>query len=105
MDNDKEVLNDIELGNVTEEALEEALHLLAHLERASKLRFVELLGKLFAAYKLWDVAKMDYFYNEIDEEERVTVTFVGGHSIEVNVNADSLEAIVKDVVKNIEYWR
>ena len=38
---------------------------------------------------------------ELDDDEIVTITFIGGHTILVNVNMDSYLAIIKDVVKRI----
>ena len=105
MEDEKEVLDDIELGKNTRDALEETLSMLAHLEKDNKLRFVESLGKVFSSYKLWDIASMEYHNYEDDGYEVVNIRFFDGEPLSVNVTAGSLEAIVKDIIRNIECWR
>lgn len=36
---------------------------------------------------------------ELDDDEIVTVTYKGGHTVQINVNMDSYLAIIRDVTK------
>lgn len=105
MKNEKEVLDDMELGKDTRDTLDETLNMLLHIEKCSKFKFVGLLGKLFRSYKLWDIASMEYRNYEDEGYEVVKIKFLDGEPLSVNVTADSLEGIVKDIIRNIEYWR
>lgn len=40
-------------------------------------------------------------YKKTDDEEIVSVSFLGGGSIDVNVHMDSLAALCRDVLKSI----
>lgn len=77
------------------ERASENLAMLMTKEEAFKDRqlFVRNLGELLSQTREGVVGC------ELDENEIITVYFVGGHTKRVNVNMDSYSAIVRDVMK------
>lgn len=63
----------------------------------NKEAFVKELGELLRRYGVEDVAYLRY--KREGSLETVTITFHGGHQIEVGVSMDSYAAIVRDVMK------
>ena len=58
-------------------------------------RFVHNLGELLSQTREGIVGA------ELDDDEIVTVTYKGGHTVQINVNMDSYLAIIRDVTKNL----
>ena len=56
-------------------------------------RFVHNLGELLSQIREGIVGA------ELDDDEIVTVTYKGGHTVKSNVNMDSCLAIIRDVTK------
>ena len=56
-------------------------------------RFVHNLGELLSQTREGIVGA------ELDDDEIVTVTYKGGHTVHINVNMDSYLAIIRDVTK------
>ena len=56
-------------------------------------RFVHNLGELLSQTREGIVGA------ELDDDEIVTVTYKGGHTVQTNVNMDSYLAIIRDVTK------
>lgn len=63
--------------------------------KADRKLFVHNLGVLLSQ------TREDIVCAELDDDEIVTITFIGGHTVLVNVNMDSYLAIIRDVVKRI----
>ena len=55
--------------------------------------FVHNLGELLSQTREGIVGA------ELDDDEIVTVTYKGGHTVQINVNMDSYLAIIRDVTK------
>ena len=55
--------------------------------------FVHNLGELLSQTREGIVGA------ELDDDEIVTVTYTGGHTVQINVNMDSYLAIIRDVTK------
>ena len=56
-------------------------------------RFVHNLGELLSQTRESIVGA------ELDDDEIVTVTYNGGHTVQININMDSYLAIIRDVTK------
>lgn len=80
---------------------EEFMKLFIEQERIAKKHFIEELGDLCCKYNVGGVFAMKYERNEETGEETVTVGFMGGGAEVVNVTADSLPAMVRDIFKVI----
>lgn len=65
-----------------------------------KTGFVKEFGELLNKYGIENVIGMNYTKDKNDEEN-VIVYFEGGSEISVNVNCDSLSAIIRDVMKEL----
>lgn len=63
--------------------------------KADRKLFVRNLGELLSQ------TRNDVVSAELDDNEIVTITYKGGHTQEVNVEADSYIAIIRDVIKRI----
>ena len=63
--------------------------------KADRKLFVRNLGELLSQ------TRQDVISAELDDDEIVTVTYVGGHTRKINVMADSYTAIILDVAKRI----
>lgn len=67
----------------------------------NKEGFTRELGELLSKYEHFDVQSLSY---EIDGayDEVVIITYKNGYAKQVNVNGDSLSALARDVLKNID---
>lgn len=75
---------------------------LCKLEYARKKAFIEELGTLCCKYGVGNVFDMKYERDAEKSIETVTVFFCyGGSERKVNVSADSLPAMVRDIFRNI----
>ena len=74
-------------------------------EREVKAEFVRELGQLLNKYGVEDIKELKYEdrSTETNIEEWVTVIFNDGYSYKQSVAMDSLEAIVRDVMRSLEY--
>lgn len=74
-------------------------------EREVKAEFVKELGQLLNKYGVEDIKELKYEdrSTETNIEEWVTVIFNDGYSYKQSVAMDSLEAIVRDVMRSLEY--
>lgn len=66
-------------------------------EANRKAQFVNELGRLFSKYGIADITALTYREGEVYEEEVLVTYYGGGHRL-INVNMDSLTAIVSDIV-------
>ena len=63
--------------------------------KADRKLFVRNLGELLSQIR------EDVISTELDDDEIVTITYVGGYTRKVNVMADSYLAIISDVAKRV----
>lgn len=63
--------------------------------KADRKLFVRNLGELLSQIR------EDVISTELDDDEMVTITYVGGYTRKVNVMADSYLAIISDVAKRV----
>ena len=70
---------------------------------ARKSNFVAQLSQLFSQYNIHGVANMIYMTDELTFE-RVVITFQGGGSTSVNVAMDSEEAMLDDILRELDRY-
>lgn len=70
---------------------------------ARKSNFVAQLSQLFSQYNMHGVANMIYMTDELPFE-RVVITFQGGGSTSVNVAMDSEEAMLDDILRELDRY-
>ena len=68
-----------------------------------KTNFVAQLSQLFSQYNMHGVANMIYMTDELTFE-RVVITFQGGGSTSVNVAMDSEEAMLDDILRELDRY-
>lgn len=68
-----------------------------------KSNFVAQLSQLFSQYNIHGVANMIYMTDELTFE-RVVITFQGGGSTSVNVAMDSEEAMLDDILRELDRY-
>ena len=68
-----------------------------------KSNFVAQLSQLFSQYNMHAVANMIYMTDELTFE-RVVITFQGGGSTSVNVAMDSEEAMLDDILRELDRY-
>ena len=68
-----------------------------------KSNFVTQLSQLFSQYNIHGVANMIYMTDELTFE-RVVITFQGGGSTSVNVARDSEEAMLDDILRELDRY-
>ena len=68
-----------------------------------KSNFVAQLSQLFSQYNMHGVANMIYMTDELTFE-RVVITFQGGGSTSVNVAMDSEEAMLDDILRELDRY-
>ena len=68
-----------------------------------KSNFVAQLSQLFSQYNMHGVANMIYMTDELTFE-RVIITFQGGGSTSVNVAMDSEEALLDDILRELDRY-
>ena len=68
-----------------------------------KSNFVAQLSQLFSQYNMHGVANMIYMTDELTFE-RVVITFQGGGSTSVNVAMDSEEAMIDDILRELDRY-
>lgn len=71
------------------------------MEHAKKKDFIRELGKICGKYWVAGTVAMRYAYNEDTGTETVTIRYIGGKEITVDVTADSLDAMVLDIFRKI----
>lgn len=66
-----------------------------------KTGLVRELGDLLHKYEIEDISHLEYIKESSKGciSEIVRIYFCSGHTIDVNVNMDSLAAIIRDVMK------
>ncbi len=74
---------------------------LSNLDYARKKAFTEELGLICCKYGVGGVFDMKYERDAENSTETVTVFFCGGGEEKINVSADSLPAMVRDIFKKI----
>ena len=67
--------------------------------RQEKMMFVKELSELFSKYGVFEVKNLKYV-NEV-YEERIEVELISGAKFDVNVTYDSLDMLIKDLVKGL----
>jgi hypothetical protein len=74
-------------------------------EREVKAEFVKELGQLLNKYGVEDIKELKYEdrSTETNIEEWVTVIFNDDYSYKQSVAMDSLAAVVRDVMRSLEY--
>ena len=68
-----------------------------------KSNFVAQLSQLFSQYNMHGVANMIYMTDELTFERGV-ITFQGGGSTSVNVAMDSEEAMLDDILRELDKY-
>lgn len=68
-----------------------------------KSNFVAQLSHLFSQYNIYGVANMIYMTDELSFE-RVVITFQGGGSTSVNVAMDSEQAMLNDILRELNRY-
>lgn len=66
-----------------------------------KATFVDEFGRLLARNGVGDVVKLEYIMDKALWRESVIIHFRGGGQRTVNVSADSIPAMIRDIMKHI----
>lgn len=70
------------------------------IDKIRKEGMVQQLGAIFNMYNMYDVASMTYLSNK--SGEWVVIVFTDGRTLQVNVNMEGHEQILKDILGALE---